>query len=75
MINGRSSGPGELPPQALTEPDVNLSVHPAHLTHCSSKTDTPSAQKGMDQFPGIFSASPMIAVCAYVVDPEKHINH
>jgi len=28
-LNDRSSSPGELHPQALTEPDVNLSVHPA----------------------------------------------
>jgi hypothetical protein len=27
--NAKSSSPGELHPQALTEPDVNLSAHPA----------------------------------------------
>jgi len=28
-----SSGPRELPPQSLTEPDVNLSIHPALASH------------------------------------------
>ena len=30
-INVASSSPGELHPQALTEPDVNLSAHPAPI--------------------------------------------
>lgn len=30
-INAKSSQPGELPPELLTAPDVNLSAHPAPI--------------------------------------------
>jgi hypothetical protein len=39
-----SSRPRELPPQALTEPDVKLSLHPALLTHRPSRTRNPNVQ-------------------------------
>ncbi len=49
---GLSSRPPELPPKALTEPDVNLSIHPAlivqpqaiHLV-ASEKTRTAPAEQ------------------------------
>ena len=36
--------PGESHPQALAEPDVNLSAHPAPITHRPWKTPIASAQ-------------------------------
>jgi len=39
-----SSSPGELHPQALTEPDVNLSIHPALIVQSQSVHLTASEQ-------------------------------
>ena len=45
LTDASSSSPRELPPQALTEPDVNVSAHPApivqplHTTISNEQTD------------------------------------
>ncbi len=65
MINGQSSRPGELPPQALTEPDVNLSVHPAPIVQ--PLTPTPNAQTGRAGGHEPATAIAMLVACAYGV--------
>jgi len=41
----KSSSPGESHPQALTEPDVNLSAHPALIVQPRGEFHEPIAQK------------------------------
>jgi len=43
-----SSSPGELHPQALAEPDLNLSTHPAPMTQPPVEPPRPSAQTDLD---------------------------
>ncbi len=43
--NDKSSSPGELHPQALTEPDVNLSAHPALIVQSQVGFHEPITQR------------------------------
>jgi len=42
--NTESSSPGELHPQALTEPDVNLSTHPALIVQSQGEFLVPTTR-------------------------------
>jgi hypothetical protein len=42
-----SSSPGELHPQALTEPDVNLSAHPALIVQSQDEFRVTTSQTGL----------------------------
>ncbi len=44
-VDVASSSPGELHPQALTEPDVNLSAHPALIVQSQVGFHAPTMQK------------------------------
>ena len=45
--NHESSSPGELHPQALTEPDVNLSAHPALIVQSQDEFRVTTSQTGL----------------------------
>ena len=47
-VDAESSSPGELHPQALTEPDVNLSAHPAPMDQPLVVYQTPTSQTSGD---------------------------
>ena len=46
--NDKSSSPGEFHPQALTEPDVNVSAHPALIVQSQGESLSASVQTAAD---------------------------
>ena len=54
LRTNESSSPGEFHPQALPEPDVNLSIHPARASPPPETFQSQAylARKSSSQFPG-----------------------
>ena len=49
MLGSESSGPMELPPQALTDPYVNLSIHTAPHIHRLMNKQNPNVQTTLER--------------------------
>jgi|GEM_PF-2704930 len=63
----RASSPGELHPEALSEPDVNLSAHPAPIIRPMARFPVASARTALVLFWQSFRASESLAVGAWQV--------
>ena len=61
-LRGESSGPREPPPQSLTQPDVNLSVHPAPID-LPIVVPVASAQTGKPSVSQCAQANKRLCVC------------